>query len=283
MARDYDMVVIGGGAAGLTGAGMSAVLGARTALIEARTLGGDCTWHGCVPSKSLIRAAKLAHEMRTADRYGLAPGNFDHDFAAVMARVHSIRRHIYTEADAPPNFQKLGVEVISGRARFLEPHAVEVESDTGVRMLTSRSFIVATGSSPRVPRFESDASVPVLTSETLFEVERRPERLLVLGAGPIGIEMAQAFQRLGSAVVVMSRGGEILGRDDRELAGLLRGRLEAEGVRLMLGTEIVRIAQGAVYTAAGERIEADAVLAATGRKANVSLMNKEFPETEHRT
>ena len=160
MKHDYDMVVIGGGAAGLTAAGMSAVLGARTTLIEARKLGGDCTWHGCVPSKSLIRAAKLAHQMRNAGRYGLTPTNLDHDFSTVMERVNSIRRHIYTEADAPPNFEKLGVEVISGWARFVEPHAVEVRSDTGVRTLTSRSA----GSS--TPRSGGTARAGVRTSRS---------------------------------------------------------------------------------------------------------------------
>jgi len=115
---DYDMLVIGGGAAGLTAAGMASVLGAKTALIEGRKLGGDCTWYGCVPSKSLLRAAKIAHEMRTADRYGLTASEAKHNLGSVMARVHSIRGHIYQDADAPPNFEKLGVDVVAGQARF---------------------------------------------------------------------------------------------------------------------------------------------------------------------
>ncbi len=211
MKHDYDMLVIGGGAAGLTAAGMSAVLGAKTALVEARKLGGDCTWHGCVPSKSLLRAAKVAHHMRTAGRFGLTPANVEHDFARVMDRVHSIRDHIYTEADAPPNFEKLGVEIIPGRAQFLGPHAVEIEANGGARRLTSRYFVVATGSSPRTPQLATDRTVPVLTNETIFELDRLPKRLLVLGAGPIGMEMAQAFQRLGSSVTVVNHGGGILG------------------------------------------------------------------------
>src|ERR1035441_7570257 len=147
MAYDYDMIVIGGGSAGLTAAGMAAVLGARTALIESHKLGGDCTWHGCIPSKSLLKAAKVAHEMRTAGRYGLTPADPRHDFARITGRVHSIREHVYHEADAPPNMERLRVKVIAGRARFLDPHTVE----TGGHLLSSRYFVVATGSAPRMP------------------------------------------------------------------------------------------------------------------------------------
>ena len=275
MRYEFDMVVIGGGAAGLTAAGMAAALGAKTALIEAQKLGGDCTWYGCVPSKSLLRSAKVAHEMRAAGRYGLSPADIDHDFSRVMERVHSIRNHIYEEADAPPNFEKLGVEVIAGRARFLDPHALEVQSNGEVRKLTSRYFVVATGSSPRMPRLETDGSVPVMTNETLFDLEKRPQHLLVLGAGPIGIEMAQAFQRLGSSVTVAGDGSGILRRDDRELAEMLREHLTCEGIRFLFGVEIVRIEKGAAWTASGERIEADAVLAAVGRTANVEKLQIE--------
>ena len=160
-----------------------------------------------------------------------------------MERVHSIRNRVYEEADAPPNFEKLGVEVISGRARFLDPHTLEVQSKGGVARLTSRRFVVATGSSfPALPRLETDGSeVSLLTNETLFELEKRPKHLLVLGAGPIGVEMAQAFQRLGSSVTVAGHGSEILPRDDRELAGMLREQLRGEGIRFLFGTEIVRI------------------------------------------
>ena len=181
MKPDFDVLVIGGGAAGLTAAGMSAVLGAKTALVEARTLGGDCTWHGCVPSKSLLRAAKIAHQMRTAGRFGLTPANVEHDFSRVLDRVHSIQERIYADADAPPKFEKLGVEVIPGSARFIGPHAVEIEANGTARRLTSRYFVVATGSSPSRPRLETDGSVPVLTNETIFDLDRLPKRLLVLG------------------------------------------------------------------------------------------------------
>ncbi len=272
MKYDFDMLVIGGGAAGLTAAGMSAVLGAKTALVEAGRLGGDCTWYGCVPSKSLLRAAAVAHQMRTAGRFGLTPANVEHDFARVMDRVHSIRDHIYADADAPPNFERLGVDVIPGRARFLAPHAVEIDAHGGTGTYTSRYFVMATGSSPRMPQFETDGTVPVLTNETIFELERLPKRLLVLGAGPIGVEMAQAFQRLGSSVTVVTHGRGILGRDDRELAATLLAYLRSEGIQFLFDTEIVRLQAGAARTASGARVETDALLAAVGRRPNLESL-----------
>ncbi len=273
MKYDFDMLVIGGGAAGLTAAGMSAVLGAKTALVEVRKLGGDCTWYGCIPSKSLLRTASVAHQMRTAGRFGLTPANVEHDFTRVMDRVHSIREHIYAGADAPPNFERLGVEVIPGRARFLGPHAVEIEANSETRRLTSRYFVVATGSSPRMPQLETDGTVPQLTNETIFELDRLPKRLLVLGAGPAGLEMAQAFQRLGSSVIVATHGGGILGRDDPDLAATLMGHLQSEGIRFLFDTEIVRLQAGAAQTASGVRIEADALLAAVGRRPNLESLH----------
>jgi pyruvate/2-oxoglutarate dehydrogenase complex dihydrolipoamide dehydrogenase (E3) component len=275
MKYDFDMLVIGGGAAGLTAAGMSAVLGAKTALVEARKLGGDCTWFGCIPSKSLLKAATVAHQMRTAGRFGLTPANVEHDFARVMDRVRSIRNHIYSEADAPPNFERLGVEVIAGRALFLGPHAVEIDADGGTRTLTSRYFVVATGSSPRLPRFETDGTVPVLTNETIFELNRLPKRLLVLGAGPIGLEMAQAFQRLGSSVTLATHGSVILGRDDRELTATLLEHLRGEGIRFLFDTQIAGLQAGAALTADAARIEADALLAAVGRRPNLGSLHLE--------
>jgi pyruvate/2-oxoglutarate dehydrogenase complex dihydrolipoamide dehydrogenase (E3) component len=274
MSYDYDMVVIGGGAAGLTAAGMSAVLGARTALVEAQKLGGDCTWHGCVPSKTLLHAAKIAHRMRTADRYGLTPAAPAHDFARVMEHVRSIRQHIYDEADAPPHFEKLGVEVVAGRAAFLDAHTLAIHgAGAQPARLTSRKFIVATGSAPRTPRVAGIESVEVLNNESVFELTRLPGRLLVMGAGPIGIEMAQAFRRLGSEVTVVDHAGGILGRDDPELTAILLDSLRAEGIRFLLGDEVTRVEPGAAYTKTGQRVEADAILAAVGRSPTLDGLN----------
>jgi pyruvate/2-oxoglutarate dehydrogenase complex dihydrolipoamide dehydrogenase (E3) component len=271
MTTDYDMVVIGGGAAGLTAAGMSAVLGARTALISDNKLGGDCTWQGCVPSKTLLKAARVAHAMRSAAKYGLEPSNVLHEWPRIIGRVHAIREHVYEDADAPPNMEKLGVEVIAAQARFVDRNSVEITSSgtEGRRVVTSRYFIIATGSRPDIPKLEGMDRVPVLTNETLFELKERPERLLVLGAGPVGVEMAQAFQRLGSSVTVVGRSGSILERDDAELAAILRQCLESEGVRLRLGEQIERFEPGLAHLKSGETVPLDAVLVATGRRPNM--------------
>jgi len=228
------MIVIGGGAAGLTAAGMSSLLGAKTALIERHRLGGDCTWTGCIPSKSLIHASKIPTP----------------DFVSVMERVRTIRRRVYEEADSPPNMERLGVEVIPDEARFTDSHTVELASG---RRLTSRYFVIATGSRPRTLA----APVPVYTNETIFEINALPARLAVIGAGPVGIELAQAFRRLGSEVTVIGSSTSILPRDDAELTAILRSTLESEGIRFQLGQTLDDDLSAT---------EADAVLAAIGRE-----------------
>ena len=267
MAPEYDMVVIGGGAAGLTASGMAALLGAKTALIERRKLGGDCTWFGCVPSKTLLRAARAAHEIRTADRFGLAAREPHFDFSKLMEHVRQTRNRIYQDADAPPHMQALGVEVLAGRARFLDPHTLEVTQEEKVlRRLSSRFFIVATGSRPKMPGFAE----PVLTNETIFELQSRPDRLVVIGAGPVGIEMAQAFTRLGSRVDLVAPADHILARDDPKHAVMLQECLHREGVVFHLGHKVTALNRGeSGLTAAlddGSTLVCDAALAAMGRE-----------------
>ncbi|HXH51340.1 MAG TPA: FAD-dependent oxidoreductase, partial [Terriglobia bacterium] len=215
MAMDFDMVVIGGGAAGLTAAGISASLGAKTAIIEESRLGGDCTWTGCVPSKALLKAAGIANTFRTAGRYGLKASEPQIDFSTVMDRVHEIQNAVYEDADAPPVYQKMGITVIEGKSQFISPRQVEVLGQGGGRrQLASRFFVIATGGRPVIPPVEGLSETPYLTSETIFTISKLPARMIVLGAGPIGIEMAQAFRRLGSEVVVLDAQDRILPRDD---------------------------------------------------------------------
>ncbi len=275
MAFDYDMLVIGAGAAGLTAAGMSALLGAKTALIEQHRLGGDCTWNGCIPSKTLLHAARVAHTMRTAGSAGLTAASPAVDFPSVMTHVRNVRQHVYEDADAPRHFEKMAVEVIAAQARFLDDHTLELSSAAHTRRVTSRFFVISTGSRPKDPGF----SVPSLNNESLFELTAQPARLLVLGGGPIGVEMSQAFVRLGSEVELVHPGEEILARDDRQLAGILRQRLSGEGIRFHMGRRVTEVAKTSTGLSArldnGAEIACDALLSAIGREPNVDSLGLE--------
>ena len=272
MRFDYDMIVIGGGAAGLTAAGMSALLGAKTALIEQHRLGGDCTWTGCVPSKTLLRAARVVHQAKTANRFGLTNFRPPVKFGQLMDHVRDVRQHIYDDADAPPNMEKLGVTIIGAQAKFLDPHTLELSGERSGK-ISSRYFTIATGSRADRP----DLGVDVLTNESLFELRDQPQRLLVMGAGPVGIEMAQAFCRLGTEVTVVAPGKGILAKDDAELTGILMQSLKAEGIQFHLGRKVLKASrEGGVLKATlddGSIFECDRILAATGRVPAVKELN----------
>jgi pyruvate/2-oxoglutarate dehydrogenase complex dihydrolipoamide dehydrogenase (E3) component len=265
---DYDLIVIGGGAGGLTAAGMAALLGAKTALIEEHQLGGECTWTGCIPSKCLLHAASVAQTIRTAKQYGFEPLAPRISFPAVFDRMRAVQRQIYDEAEAAPNMEKLGVEVEEGTARYSDPHTVEVNG----RRLRARFFVIATGSVPRTPDFDA----PVMTSETIFGLTAQPRRLVVIGGGPMGVEMAQVFQRLGTETTVLVSGNEILPRDDEELAGTLRNRLESEGTRFLMRTRATgakfRGSNIAVKLSDDRVVECDLLLAAMGREVRTDLL-----------
>lgn len=275
MKHDYDLLVIGGGAAGLTASGLGARLGAKTLLVEADRLGGDCTWTGCVPSKTLLHASRLAYGAEQAGKFGLEVSS-GMDFAAVMEHVRDKRREVYEEADDPEILRALGVEVAFGRARFVDSHTVAVEGEERDEKVTSRHIVIATGSRPMVPPIDGLSGVPYYTNENLFELTEQPDRLAILGAGPVGIEMAQAFQRLGTRVTVFDRLPRILSSDDAELAEMLRERLRREGVAFRLSADVGGVSReqdGSVRISAevdGEPAEwtGDALLVAAGRAAN---------------
>ena len=276
MARpEFDLVVIGGGSGGLVVAAGGAALGAKVALVERRKLGGDCLWSGCVPSKTLIKSARIAHQMRHADRWALAPANPQPDLARVMERVARVIAGI-EPSDSPARFRGLGVDVILGSGCFVSPEAFAVAD----RTLTARNFVVATGSRPTLPPIAGLADVPYLTNETLFDLREPVPHLVVIGAGPIGCEMAQAFRRLGSEVTVVDLGPQILPREDPDVAAVVHARLVAEGVRFHLGIGVGGVATGnpaagrirlTVRGADGSvsEIAASHLLVAAGRAPNI--------------
>ncbi|WP_102960789.1 dihydrolipoyl dehydrogenase family protein [Mangrovicella endophytica] len=234
-----DICVIGAGAAGLTVAAAAASFGVDVVLIERGTMGGECLNSGCVPSKALIAAARQAQAIRDAGRFGITAGEPSIDFAAVRAHVSSAIAAI-APMDSAERFRSLGVTVLKASARFVDADTVEAD---GIR-IRARRFVIATGSRPHVPDIPGLSALPYLTNETLFDLEERPDHLLILGGGPIGIEMAQAFRRLGSKVTVIEP-RRALGRDDAELSAVALARLRAEGVVVLEQTRVTAAEQPA--------------------------------------
>lgn len=264
-----DLTIIGGGAGGLVVASVAAQLGLKVTLIEREgRLGGDCLHHGCVPSKTLIHAAKVASLMRRGAEYGLPAINPEVDLGRVNDHVRSVIDHIQ-QHDDPERFRSYGCELIFGAARFLDPHGVQVND----RQIRSRRFVIATGSRPLIPPIEGLEEAGYLTNRDLFSLRTLPSRLMVLGGGPIGLEMAQAFSRLGSQVTVVERLPHLLPQEDPEIADALQDRLVAEGIRIHTSTSAERVARAGdhrVVVCNGNReFDADQILVAVGRRPNV--------------
>lgn len=263
----YDLAVIGAGAAGLTAAGAAATLGAKTVLIEAARFGGDCTWTGCVPSKTLLRSATAAAAARDAGRFAIE-ADARIDGPRILARVRAIRERIYAESDAPAVLARYGVETLRATARFVDPHTLALVGEAPATV-TARRFVVATGSRP----LPLDLEVPTVNSETIWEIEALPSRLLVVGGGPVAIEMAQAFRRLGVAVTVVADGHRILLRDEPAAAEVVARALRAEGVTLLAErrVETASFVDGVVTATLsdGALVRADLVFVAVGRVARV--------------
>jgi pyruvate/2-oxoglutarate dehydrogenase complex dihydrolipoamide dehydrogenase (E3) component len=265
-----DLCVIGAGSGGLAVAAGASQLGASVALIERHKMGGDCLNYGCVPSKSLIAAAKAAQAQRESGRFGVRPVEPQIDFRAVHDHVHGVIAAIAPH-DSEARFTGLGVRVIRASARFTGP----AEVAAGGCAIEARRFVVATGSAPSVPDLPGLAELPYMTNETVFDRTELPRRLLVIGGGPIGLELAQAHRRLGAEVVVVA-GRRALPKDDPELAAVVLTRLRREGVEILEGARAVaaRPAQGGLsleieQAGARRRLEGSDLLVAAGRKANL--------------
>jgi pyruvate/2-oxoglutarate dehydrogenase complex dihydrolipoamide dehydrogenase (E3) component len=274
---DRNLVVIGAGAGGLVSAYIAAAVKAEVTLIEGHKMGGDCLNFGCVPSKALIRSAKMAKQIGRAGALGFTGTTGTVDFAAVMARIQRVIRDIEPH-DSVDRYTKLGVEVLRGHARITSPWKVEVALANGTRRtLTTRSIVIAAGADPAVPPIPGLADVGFLTSDTLWGLTDLPPRLVVLGGGPIGSELAQSFARLGSQVTQVEMAPRILGREDPEVAALVSDSLREDGVDVLTGHQAVRAevvdGEKRLIVKHGEReiaIPFDELLCAVGRSPRVS-------------
>ena len=272
----YNAVVIGAGTAGLVTAAATAGLGGRVALIERRHMGGDCLNFGCVPSKALIASARMADRIRHADRWGLEATEPAFAFEKVVARMRARRAQIAPN-DSQERFEKLGVEVLRGEAAFVSPREVVIEG----RTLRAANFVIATGTRPAIPTIDGLESVPFFTNETIFDqLDQRPASMLVLGGGPIGCELAQAFARLGVKITLVQSGLRLLPHEDADAGAIVESVLAADRVECLLGAKAERVRQDGgeivLTLRRGESTSehrAATLLVATGRAPNTEALN----------
>lgn len=271
---DRNIIAIGGGSAGLVTSFIAAAVKAKVALVTDDKMGGDCLYTGCVPSKSLLRSARFMQDVRQHQAFGFASASAEVDFAAVMGRVQKIIETIEPH-DSPERYESLGVECVSGHAKIVSPWEVEVDG----RRLSAANIVIATGGKPFVPPIDGIDECDYLTSDTLWELSEQPDRLVILGGGPIGCEMAQAFARLGSQVELVERGERLLAREDTDAAELVQQALADNGVSLRLQHTAVRVEDGKTLICEGPDGEVslpfDRLLVAVGRRANTKGLGLE--------
>ncbi len=271
---DRNLIVIGAGSAGLVSAYIASMVKAKVTLVEAHDMGGDCLNTGCVPSKALIKSGKVAHQVADSARFGIQSGPPVIDFPAVMRRVRDVITAIEPH-DSVERFTGLGVDCVNGYARFVDPWTIEID---GVRQLTAKSFIIATGAAPFIPPLPGVVDSGYLTSESLWDVmadrPNAPKRLVILGGGPIGCELAQAFQRLGSKVTIVEMADRLLLKEDADAAALVTARLQAEGVTVHTAHRALRFESGKALVVEGPQgeksIAYDDIIISVGRKPRVS-------------
>ena len=279
MSIEYDLVIIGGGSGGLVVASAAAQLKAKVALIEKDRLGGDCLWYGCVPSKSLIHASRVAYEVKNASRFGIKTNFPDIDFAQANSHVQDVIAAIEPH-DSPERFRGLGVEVIFGDGKFIDQKTFEVNG----RQLKARNFVISTGSRPAIPPIEGIQEIGYITNEQVFSLTELPSSLVVIGAGPIGCELGQALARLGGEVTIISSRNQILPKEDEEAALVVEKQLESEGIKIIKSAraEKVELVDGKkqVYVN-GRKIIVEEILLSTGRSPNIESLNLEAAGVEY--
>jgi len=275
----YHLLVVGGGTAGLISAAAAAGLGAKVALVESNLMGGDCLNVGCVPSKAVIRSSRVLGEIRAAEELGVhVPAGTEVEFGKVMARMRRVRSEISRHDSVRRYQEELGVDVFLGRGAFTGPDTLEVDGTT----LRFKKAVIATGARAASPPVEGLAEAGFLSNETVFSLTERPGRLGVIGAGPIGCELAQAFQRLGSEVTLLEMGGHVLAREDPDAAAIVQAAMLRDGVELALDARVVRVERTAGgklihYEARGDpkQVAVDEILVGAGRAPNVDGLNLE--------
>lgn len=275
---NYDLAIIGGGSAGLTAANAALQLGARTALIEGKKLGGECTWTGCIPSKALIAAARAAHQARHASMYGVRVSDIRVEFTEVMRFVHATIQQVYEE-ETPDVLRKMGAHVYECYAEFVDPHTLLLEDGTRIK---SQHFLICAGAKPNIP--PGFANVPFLTNETLFNLRQMPDHLIIVGAGPVGVEMAQAFRRLGAAVTLIGRESRLLPGADEQASAFIGHVFHNEGITCRLGVSAVegehQAGQLIVRLSDGTTVIGDSLLLAVGKQPNIHSLKLEAAQVE---
>jgi dihydrolipoamide dehydrogenase len=268
--KDYNIIVIGAGSAGLVSAYIGSVVKAKVALIEKHQMGGDCLNTGCVPSKALIRTGKILSYIKRAQDFGLKSAQVDFDFPDVMERVHHVIKKVAPH-DSIERYTQLGVDCYTGSAKILSPHEVEVNGKT----LTTKNIIIATGARPAVPPIPGLDQVDYLTTDTIWNLSKLPKKLMVMGGGPIGCELAQSFARVGSEVTLVEMLPDILIREDEEASRMVRQKFIADGVDVRVNSKCkeVVVQDGKNYMlvekdGGTDRVEFDQLLVAVGRAAN---------------
>ena len=286
MSDIYDLIVLGGGSAGLVAAGGAGVLGAKVLLVEKNKLGGDCLYTGCVPSKTLIRSARFASDIRNAADFGFEISDFgfkNNDFASITDRVQKVIG-IIEEHDKPEVFEKMGVEIVFGSAKFISKNEIEVQlKESGkIRTIKAKRFCVSTGSSPFVPPIDGLEETGYITNEEVFDIKNLPESMIILGGGAIGAELGQSFARFGAKVTIVEMSEHILSKEDAEVSVLIESIFENEGITIKTNYKAVKVHKKndkKIVTIERDgnqmEIEAAQILVAVGRKPNTEGLNLE--------